>query len=930
MKHLNPFKLFLALAFILGGQSAIAQLDSANVFLLGNYLEVGICQNGGYGSTINAPITYVAQPGATNTFYDPADSSATCVTRPRNIGFVADPDKDGFTTGTPPFFGDYFLPGYPQEGWGIEVNGTEMDAYTNALTGCGSSGYAIKGGTTASAMDGTNVFYTNLGSQRYGVWKGTFLADSTASGTKKLAITQTTTVDTANVFFIVYVTIKNIGTATCSSIYYMRTLDPDNDETEPGGTFTTRNVITYKIPNAQNKVLVSAYAGTYRSRAYLGLGTEDCRALAFIVTGSLVPSDYIDKIYNHTSGTSRYDSLTSDVGVGLTYKLGDLAPGDSTAITYAYILNINELDSAFAATRPKWSYTGDSASLLTGDTASVCKNSVSTVTIQNGGAYQWVWYVSPTTTPYSPTTGPYTNVTVGTSPVRVMAIGTSPACFTDTVQMLLIPNKTPPAPGARIYSFCQFAIPTRLSATGTNLLWYTTATGGVGSSTAPTPSTTVASTTYYYLSQTIKGCESDRTQMTVIVHAGNVDSFSYNIHYGCGTDTVLFRNLSTGTITSTLWDFGDGARDTVSNPTHVYAAQGSYVVTLTTLNTFNCKYSTKQTVTITHPLTSSFTASPDTTCEFKPITFKATSTGTAPLNYLWLYGDGSTGTGSTSSHFYSLTGTYTVKLVTSDFVPCNDTAYRTVTIDTFATANFTPSDSMICEGKAVTFNGDYSQIGNVGAIWHFGDGSTLLNDKHPKHSFDEPGLYTVTLTAKYRQCPDTTVTKQIRVYGLPLVNLGPDTSLCPSAGSIIIADRANGTGATWLWNTGETSSSIRIYQHGTYYTTVTVNGCSNSDTVEVRNDCYLNVPNAFTPNGDGSDDYFLPRQLLSSGATSFQMSIYNRWGELLFQTTSLNGRGWDGKYNGTNQPTGVYIYTIDVAYKDGKSQHLQGNVTLLR
>jgi gliding motility-associated-like protein len=96
------------------------------------------------------------------------------------------------------------------------------------------------------------------------------------------------------------------------------------------------------------------------------------------------------------------------------------------------------------------------------------------------------------------------------------------------------------------------------------------------------------------------------------------------------------------------------------------------------------------------------------------------------------------------------------------------------------------------------------------------------------------------------------------------------------------------------------------------------------------NDCYIDVPNAFTPDGDNLDDYFFPRQWLSRGVVTFKMSIFNRWGQEIFSTTNINGRGWDGKFNGVDQPMGVFVYIIEAKFKDGTSEKKQGNVTLLR
>ncbi|HNB81935.1 MAG TPA: gliding motility-associated C-terminal domain-containing protein, partial [Chitinophagaceae bacterium] len=103
-----------------------------------------------------------------------------------------------------------------------------------------------------------------------------------------------------------------------------------------------------------------------------------------------------------------------------------------------------------------------------------------------------------------------------------------------------------------------------------------------------------------------------------------------------------------------------------------------------------------------------------------------------------------------------------------------------------------------------------------------------------------------------------------------------------------------------------------------------------TDSIWVQRDCYLNIPNSFSPNGDGRNDYFLPREILSSGISSFEMQIFNRWGELIFSTTQSDGRGWDGKYNGVDQPNGVYIYLIRAVFMNGVQKEYTGNVTLLR
>src|SRR5690606_23081679 len=112
--------------------------------------------------------------------------------------------------------------------------------------------------------------------------------------------------------------------------------------------------------------------------------------------------------------------------------------------------------------------------------------------------------------------------------------------------------------------------------------------------------------------------------------------------------------------------------------------------------------------------------------------------------------------------------------------------------------------------------------------------------------------------------------------------------------------------------TGDTTEILKVVHPGIYTLSVSTKpiGCTTTESITIHKDCYIDIPNAFTPNGDGSNDYFFPRQLLSESLSHFHMQVYNRWGQLLFETNNLNGRGWDGRLNGKNQPTGVYLYRI--------------------
>jgi gliding motility-associated-like protein len=407
-------------------------------------------------------------------------------------------------------------------------------------------------------------------------------------------------------------------------------------------------------------------------------------------------------------------------------------------------------------------------------------------------------------------------------------------------------------------------------------------------------------------------------------------AFTDTTHYGCHGDTVFFTNQSTsGGKIRYFWTFGDGATDTVANPVHIYTAQGTDTVKMLAYHL--CADSATATVTFYHPIHADFSLTPDTFCQGQAVVFSDSSVAVGP-SYLWSFGDGTHDTALDPTHVYANSGTYHVTLVVTDFVPCHDTAYATIYADSISGVTLSLTDSVLCGAVPISFTATYLSYGNTGLQWNFGDGDSIANVNPVSHSFAVAGAYTVRATATYRRCRDTSAYRNVVIEPYPVMNLGMDTSICPGGIPISLYDYANAanSAATWLWSTGDTTAGIIVTAPGTYYATVAVHGCSASDTVVVYNNCYMDIPNAFSPNNDGVNDYFFPRQFLSRGLLSFQMEIYNRWGQEVFTTQSTDGRGWDGKFNGVDQPEGVYIYVIDASFIDGQKVHRKGNVTLLR
>ena len=410
--------------------------------------------------------------------------------------------------------------------------------------------------------------------------------------------------------------------------------------------------------------------------------------------------------------------------------------------------------------------------------------------------------------------------------------------------------------------------------------------------------------------------------------------FTDSLHYGCHGDSVFYFNASTSAgVMYYIWNFGDGYSDTTANPMHIFHSQGIFTTTLIT-NNHICVDSFKLQDSIVHVLNPTFVDTPLIPCQDSLVTFTNTTVSTSDniTGYEWLFGDGSTSNAINVTHVFKNSGVYNVQLIARDFISCYDTFSMKIPIDSTTALRLSITDSVICRSSYVTFYGNYTSIGNIGVTWDFGDGDSVKNQNPVSHAYDNPGTYTVALRTYYRSCRDTSTTHSFTIYPQPTVNLGGPMSICPGSNAITIGDTVNqaDTLAKWLWSTGQTTPTIVVSEPGNYGVTVTIHGCSSTDTVFVANDCYMNIPNVFTPNGDGMNDYFFPRGMLTKGLISFSMNIYNRWGQLVFTTTSLDGAGWDGKFNDMPQPEGVYVYVIDGKFKDGQKEHHQGNITLLR
>ena len=168
----------------------------------------------------------------------------------------------------------------------------------------------------------------------------------------------------------------------------------------------------------------------------------------------------------------------------------------------------------------------------------------------------------------------------------------------------------------------------------------------------------------------------------------------------------------------------------------------------------------------------------------------------------------------------------------------------------------------------------------------------------------------------------------------------PDV-LCPED-KLNLVNTSSGLTDTWRWNYVVGTSQLQTPQPIQFPTNnieslyaiklVATNntiGCSDSLTkqLKVLDNCFIAVPSAFTPNGDGLNDFLHPNNALK--ATNLEFKVFNRWGQLVF-TTRVNGQGWDGRIRGELQGSAVYAWMVSAEDYTGKAYFQKGTVTLIR
>ncbi|MBI3500518.1 MAG: gliding motility-associated C-terminal domain-containing protein [Bacteroidetes bacterium] len=639
----------------------------------------------------------------------------------------------------------------------------------------------------------------------------------------------------------------------------------------PGGQ-TTASIIVSPASNTTYSVTVSA-----------GSCSD---ATSILVSVNPTPSATISGNTSICQGQNV--SLTASGGGTYSWSTGATSASitDNPTSNTSYTVIISNGQCASAAVANVTVLSTPTAS-ITASSFTICSGTSATLTASGGGNYLW-----------SP--GGQTTSSIIVSPVANTnySVTVSNGNCTDAAIIAVAVNTSPTASvTATSNSICLGQSATLTASGGGTYVW----NPGGQTSNVITVSPTINSS-YTVTVTSANGCTASATSNVAVnsIPAATISASGATICSGASTTLTASGGANYS------WSSGQTTPVIVVSP----SSTTNYTVTV---SNGNCSSDTNITVNVNPSPTASVSATSNAICSGQSATLTASGGGT----YLW------NPTGQTSNSISvspTANTSYTVTVTAAN--GCTASVTSTVSVTPVPNPSVTSTGNTICSGSSVTL----SASGGTTYVWNPGGSTTSSIVVSPTSNT------TYTLTAANGTCT-ATATATVNVNPSPSatsagvsVNYGSNTTISASA--------SGGTSPySYLWNTGDVTQTISVSPVATtdYCVIITdANNCSDSAcaTVTVEYVCGdLFIPDAFSPNGDGHNDYFVPRDICFR---SFHLTVYDRWGENVFETDDIYTKGWDGIYHGKTGETAVFSYYFSYELVNGDSGVKKGTVTLLR
>jgi gliding motility-associated-like protein len=478
---------------------------------------------------------------------------------------------------------------------------------------------------------------------------------------------------------------------------------------------------------------------------------------------------------------------------------------------------------------------------------------------------------------------------------------------------------------------------TDASTLGTNPTWNWTFTGAATANSTNQNPTNICYPTAgtYTVELTVTDDNGNDTEtkvnyITVNTCTGVTAAFTPSQTTICAGDCITFADNSTGGVTGWTWTLNGGTPPSANtqDPGSVcFNTPGVHDITLEVTDGTNTDQTTVQITVNDLPNVTASVAPSDSICAGDQVTL----TGAGAATYTW-------DNGVTDGVAFAPTTTTTYNVIGTDANGCERGSSVTVVVSSCDTidADFTFNGSgTVCLGDCIDFTS--TSTGTIASYnWDFGGGGTPATSTSPDPTvcFDQVGTFDIKLVITDASGGMDSLIQQVSVITAPSVTAVLDTVITLGGSANLIA-LASGPGS-YLWTPDEridcdtcSTTFASPWEDTDYVVTITdINGCAGTDTVHV----YVNfveaigVPSAFSPNGDGENDVLYVKGI---GITRLQFSVYNRYGEKVFETDNQN-IGWDGTFLGRDENSGVFAWQLEYTLVNGRAGILKGNTTLVR
>ncbi len=418
----------------------------------------------------------------------------------------------------------------------------------------------------------------------------------------------------------------------------------------------------------------------------------------------------------------------------------------------------------------------------------------------------------------------------------------------------------------------------------------------------------------------------------------------------CGNNTITFENESTieQFIQSYRWSFninGTIHERTTRDATITFPGVGNYRGIMIVNEGQQCGDTAYINVNVFPTIDADFEFQYDT-CIGGPVSFRDLSVTKAQslTGWNWDFGDLESSPVRNPNHLYQTPGIHPVTLIAMDNNQCRDTMVREISyFPVPPLIIIKPTKYIACVPESILFTNLSVPIDETYDIhWDFGDGGTG-DEISPLHEFKDEGVFTITveITSPIGCYISETFTNLITMEPSPVADFEYAPDVVNSLNPIVTFTDLSTGGNGWYWDFGgEGRSFIRNPTYtfldtgrtGVMQVVFHANGCTDTliKTIDIELIVQFFLPNAFTPNYDGKNEVYKPGGL-SDGTSYYSLSIWDRWGEILFETSNPE-EGWNGRKNNTGQEMPVGVYLCVLQYHDARSRahELREFVTLVR